>query len=71
MDMPSYPKAESGVREPMTSNLCYMVKVRGVFRLRNVNIVGFYYLFNRYMFLSYDHLEVDIYFLELTLLSIE
>jgi hypothetical protein len=37
-------------------------KVRGGgFHLRNVNIVGFYYLFNCYMFRSYDHLHADIF----------
>jgi hypothetical protein len=45
--------------------------VRGFFHLCNVNIVGFfYYLFNCYMFQSYDHLQADIYFIELTLLTI-
>jgi hypothetical protein len=41
------------------------VKVRGVFRLRNLTVVGFYYLFllNCYMFRSYDHLHVEIYLL--------
>jgi hypothetical protein len=38
-------------------------------RLHNVTIVGFYYLFNCYMFRSYDHLQADIYLLELTLLA--
>jgi hypothetical protein len=41
----------------------------GVFRLRNVTVVGFYYLFNCYMFRSYDHLQAEIYLLELTLLT--
>jgi hypothetical protein len=45
------------------------IKVRGVFRLRNVNIAGFSHLFNCYMFRSYDHLQADIFFLELTLLT--
>jgi hypothetical protein len=48
---------------------CMGVKVRGFFRLRNANILGFYYLFNCYMFRSYDHLHADIYLLELTLLT--
>jgi hypothetical protein len=39
----------------------YHIKAKGVFRLHNVNIVGFYYFFNCYMFRSYDHLQVDIY----------
>jgi hypothetical protein len=42
----------------------YEIKVRGVFHLRNVNIVGFCYLFNCFncsMFQSYDHLQVDIF----------
>jgi hypothetical protein len=39
------------------------------FRLRNVNIVGFYYLFNCYMFWSYYRLQADMYLLELTLLT--
>jgi hypothetical protein len=43
--------------------------VRGFFRLRNVNILDFYYLCNSYMFWSYDHLQADIYLLELTLLT--
>jgi hypothetical protein len=42
--------------------------VRAIFRLRNVNIVGFYYLFNCYMFQSYDDLQAEVYLLELTLL---
>jgi predicted amino acid racemase len=47
----------------MKITICF-IKVRGVFRLRNVNIVGFYYLFNCfncYMFRSYDNLQVDIF----------
>jgi hypothetical protein len=44
-------------------------KVKEVFRLRNVNIVGFYYLFNCYMFRSYDYLQAEIYLLERTLLT--
>jgi hypothetical protein len=37
--------------------------VRGVFHLRNVNIVGFfYYLFKCYMFRSYNHLQADIFY---------
>jgi hypothetical protein len=40
----------------------------GFFRLRNVTIVGFYYLFllNCYMFRSYDHpnVEIHVYLLE-------
>jgi hypothetical protein len=43
------------------------VKVRGFFRLRNVNMVGFYYLLNCYMFRSYDHIQAEMYLLELTL----
>jgi hypothetical protein len=43
------------------SSMLHSIKVRGVFRLRNVNIVGFYYLFNCYMFRSYAHLQVDIF----------
>jgi hypothetical protein len=44
--------------------------VRGFLRLRNVNIeVFFYYLFNCYMFQSYDHIQVDIHFIELALLT--
>jgi hypothetical protein len=35
------------------------IKVMGVFRLHNFNIVDFYYLFYCYMFRSYDHLQVD------------
>jgi hypothetical protein len=31
------------------------------FRLRNANIVGFFYLFNCYMFRKYDHLQADIF----------
>jgi hypothetical protein len=38
----------------------------GGFRLRNVNIVGFTIW---YMFPSYDHLQAEIYLLELTLLT--
>jgi hypothetical protein len=38
------------------------------FRLRNVAIVG-YYLFDCYMFRSYDHLQAEIYLLEITLLT--
>jgi hypothetical protein len=45
------------------------VKMREFFRLRNVTIVGFYYLSNCYMFRSYDHLQTEIYLLELTLLT--
>jgi hypothetical protein len=41
----------------------------GFFRLRNVTIVGFYYLFNWYMLRSYDHLQAEIYMLEITLLT--
>jgi hypothetical protein len=37
------------------------IKVRGFCRLHNVNIVGFYYLFNCYMFRSYNNLQVEIY----------
>jgi hypothetical protein len=44
-------------------------QVRGFFRLRNVIIVGFYYLFNNHMFRSYDLLQAEIYLLELTLLK--
>jgi hypothetical protein len=35
------------------------IKVRGSFRLRNVTVVGFYYLYSLicYMFRSYDHLQ--------------
>jgi hypothetical protein len=47
----------------------YESKVRVFFRLRNINIVGFYYLFNCYMFRSYDQLQAEIYLLELTLLT--
>jgi hypothetical protein len=37
--------------------------VKGGFRLRNVNIIGFffYYLFDCYNFRSYDHLQAEIY----------
>jgi hypothetical protein len=45
------------------------IKVRGLFRLCNVTVVGFYYLFNCYMFRSYDHLQAEIYLLEITLLT--
>jgi hypothetical protein len=44
------------------------MKVSGVFRLHNVTVVGFYYLFNCYIFRSYGHLEAEIYLLDLTLL---
>jgi hypothetical protein len=42
------------------------------FRLRNVTIVGFYYYYslNCYMFRPYDHLHVEIYLLEITLINI-
>jgi hypothetical protein len=40
--------------------------VRAFSRLRNANIVGFCYSFHCYMFRPYDHLETDIYLLELT-----
>jgi hypothetical protein len=50
--------------------LLIALKVRGVFRLRNVTITGFYYLLlNCYTFRSYDHLQAEIYFLEITLLT--
>jgi hypothetical protein len=39
----------------------------GDFRLRNVNTVGFYYLFNCYMFRSHDHLQVDFMFTSLSI----
>jgi hypothetical protein len=42
--------------------------VRGVFRHCNITIVGFYYLSSCCMFRPYDHLQVEIYLLELTLL---
>jgi hypothetical protein len=46
--------------------------VRGLFHLRKVNIVGFFnHLFNCYMFRSYNHLQADIFFLELTLLTMD
>jgi hypothetical protein len=45
------------------------IKVTGFFRLRNITIVGFYYLFNCYTFRSYDHLQAEIYLLELILLT--
>jgi hypothetical protein len=41
----------------------------GFFRLSNVNIEGFCFLFNCYMFRSYDHLQADIYLLQLILLT--
>jgi hypothetical protein len=50
-------------------NATCTIKVRGIFSLRKVTNVGFYYLFNCYMFRSYDHLEVEIYSLEITLLA--
>jgi hypothetical protein len=46
------------------SKVFMQFKVKGAFRLRNFNIVGFYYLFNCfncYMFRSYDHLQVHIF----------
>jgi hypothetical protein len=33
---------------------------RGLFRLRNVTIVGYFYYLNCYMFRTYDHIQVDI-----------
>jgi hypothetical protein len=42
------------------------IKVRVFFRLCNVSVVGFYYLFNFYMFRSYDHLQTEIYLLEIS-----
>jgi hypothetical protein len=42
----------------------------GLFRLRNVTIVGFYYLLNWYLFRSYDNLQAEIYLLQLTIVGI-
>jgi hypothetical protein len=39
----------------------WIIRVRVFSRLRNITIVDYYYLFNCYMFRSYDHLQVDIY----------
>jgi hypothetical protein len=45
--------------------------VRGFFHPPNVTIVGIHYLYllNCYMFRSYDHLHVEIYLVEITLLA--
>jgi hypothetical protein len=37
------------------------IKVRGVYLVCNVNIADFYYLFNCYTFLSYNHLQADVF----------
>jgi hypothetical protein len=47
------------------------IGMRGFFHLRNVTVVGFYYLFNCYMFRFYDHLQAEIYLLKSTLLTIK
>jgi hypothetical protein len=45
------------------------IKVSFFFRLRNVNILRSYYLFNCYIFRLYDYLHAEIYLLELVLLT--
>jgi hypothetical protein len=47
------------------------MKVRLFFRLRNVTVFGYYYLFNCYMFRSYDHLQAEIYMPEITILTMD
>jgi hypothetical protein len=59
--------------------VCILLRVRdlgdgGLFRLRNVTIVGhftIYYYLNCYIFRSYDHLQVEIYLLGFTRLTMD
>jgi hypothetical protein len=47
--------------EPSVPLASLILKMRGVLRLRNANIIDPLLLFNCYMFRSYDHLQVDIF----------
>jgi hypothetical protein len=51
----------------------FLSKVRGFFCLRNATIAGFtiYYLLNCYMFRSCNHLQTEIYLLEIILLTMD
>jgi hypothetical protein len=51
-------RLQTGLSNPII-NVTWKIKVREFFRLRNVTVVGFYYLFNCYMFRSYDHLQAE------------
>jgi hypothetical protein len=52
-----------------TAGKCMLLKVRGFFRLRKVNIVDFTIYLIATCFGSYDHLQAEIYLLESTLLT--